>query len=126
MDEEGKGQIFAFLPKVDQSVKDVEYLNVSQCKGHFEQKRQKQSSPLSVRQPELSWTDRRVRHYQASLTEVILRVQSLLSQAYQTFSWTWVSECPMAKSWEEGERIKKESMREQESVKGAVRSAESP
>lgn len=53
-----------------------------------------------VTEPELSRADRREEDYQASLTEVILWVESLLTQAYQTFSWTWVSECPVAKSWE--------------------------
>lgn len=51
-----------------------------------------------VTEPELSWTDRREGHYQASLTELILRVESLFTQAYQTFSWMWVSACPMDKS----------------------------
>lgn len=67
--------------------------------------------------------------YQASLTEVILRVESLLTQAHQTFSWTWVSERPVARSGEGGERHRerlRERERERERVKGAVRGSESP
>ena len=78
-----------------------------------------------VTEPELSWTDRREGHYQATVTEVLHRVESLLTQAHQTFSWTGVSACPVAKSWEGLRDRDKDWENESERVNGAVRGAES-
>lgn len=61
-------------------------------------KEQQSISSEWVTEPELSWTDRREGHYQATVTEVLHRVESLFTQAHQTFSWTGVSACPVAKS----------------------------
>lgn len=47
-------------------------------------------------EPELSRTDRGEGRYQASVTEAVHRVKSLLTQAWQTFSWTRVSPRPVA------------------------------
>ena len=99
------------------------YLHLSQCKGHSEATTEQ---PLyRETEPELSHTDRRGGHCQASVTEVILGVELLLTQAYQTFSWMGCHSAP----WlivEKGRGTLRKAERKRDGARGAVRGAESP
>lgn len=86
-----------FLSKVPTS----EYL--SPCEGHCGRKGGNNRAVHRV--ADRTRADKKERRYQASLTEMILRVESLLTQAYQTFRWTWASECPTDDRREGGERL---------------------
>ncbi len=84
-----------------------EYFNLSEREGCRVRRRRRQSS---AEEPELSRTDRREGHYQASLTEVILRVEScslrrtrhLVGCGCQCVPWIKVKKRPrdIKKDWD--------------------------